>query len=647
MKRAETKNVLWDSTCSSLLSSAIGRCNTRFVIVGLLGVITDFVVFQALFGLGTHLELSQIASFLAGAILSFSLNAERKPRGLRWTIYARFLLVALLALVLRSAFLLLLVDDWHWQPQSAIVWSILVAATVFQVGAVFFVHLQFDASEKPAIRWPMITIAIVIYLLILKLIFMGSIDLIPEEAYYWNYARHLDWGYLDHPPMVAWLIWISTALLGKSELSVRLPAYLCWLVAAVFMFRLTLNLYDRPAAFRAMLLLAVLPIYFGLGFFMTPDAPLYAAWAGCLYFLERALLAQQRRAWWGVGVCLGLGMLSKYTIALLGLGTLTFLLIDPRSRLWFFRPEPYVAAITALVIFFPVIFWNMRNEWASFVFQGSNRWSREYNFSLHLLVGTIFLMLTPAGMLGIAQMLLPQHGQGTNADLTAFERQRLWSIAFTWAPLSVFVIYSLLYTPKINWTAPVWLAAIPFLAWHIAPPLGQIQGSFAHFVRRLWMPTIITLLFVLGGGFYYISLGLPGAGPMMAGRLFGEWRALANSVEAIERRVQMETGSQLVIVGMDRNFISSELSFYDPQGPENIGGAHLFGDRSLMWLFWFPRSAAVGRDVLMVDLERKRVEDPSLPQYFTTIGPVSQEALNKDGRVIGYLYWRVGYGYRG
>jgi dolichol-phosphate mannosyltransferase len=108
-----------------------------------------------------------------------------------------------------------------------------------------------------------VTISIITYVLILKVIFMGCVNLIPEEAYYWNYAQHLDWGYLHHPPMVALLIWLSTSILGKSELSVRLPAYLCWIIAATFMFLLTLNLYDRPAAFRTILLLAVLPIYLG------------------------------------------------------------------------------------------------------------------------------------------------------------------------------------------------------------------------------------------------------------------------------------------------------------------------------------------------------------------------------------------------
>ena len=653
MKQPEPKNAVWESPASSLTAAVVDRCDMRFAAVSGLSMAIDLLVFQILFGLGVGLDLSQITSFFAGAMLSFVLNAgggasALKPSRIQWALHFRFLLVALLTLLLRSAVLMLLVGSWHWQPQTAIIVAILMAAVVFQVGAIFFIYLQADATETAAIRWPVITISVVAYVLILKLIFMACVNLIPEEAYYWNYAQHLDWGYLDHPPMVAWLIRLSTDLLGKSEFSVRLPAYICWIVAAIFMFRLTLNLYDRPAAFRTILLLAVLPIYFGLGFFMTPDAPLYAAWAGCLYFLERALVAQNRRAWWGVGICVGLGMLSKYTVALLGLGTLTFVLIDRQSRRWLFRPEPYIAALTSLIIFSPVIFWNMRNGWMSFVFQGSDRWTGSYDFSLHLLIGTILLLLTPTGLLGVFWVLLPQKLAGENTAQTVMRRrQHLWSVAFNLVPLSIFVLYSLLYKPKINWTAPVWLAAIPLLAWEMVPLRGQVEGSFARFIRRSWMPTIIALLLIHGASFYYISLGLPGAGPMTAGRLFGEWRSLANEVEMIKRRVELETGSKPVIVGMDKNFISSELSFYEREGARNTGGAHFFGNRSLMWAFWFPRSAAVGRNILMVDLDHKQLMQPSLPQYFDTVGDVFEETLKKDGRVVGYFYWRVGYRYRG
>lgn len=653
MKQPEPKNTVWESPGSTLAVALVDRCDVRFAAVAGLSMAIDLLVFRILFALGANIDLSQVTSFFAGAMLSFTLNANGgaavlKPSRIQWELRGRFLLVAILTLLLRSAVVMLLVDNWHWQPQTAILAVILMAAVVFQVSAVFFIYLRSDANESPAVRWPVITISVIAYVFLLKLVFMACINLIPEEAYYWNYAQHLDWGYLDHPPMVAWLIRLSTDVLGKSEFSVRLPAYICWIVAAIFMFRLTLNLYDRPAAFRTVLLLAVLPIYFGLGFFMTPDAPLCAAWAGCLYFLERALIAQDRHAWWGVGVCMGLGLLSKYTIALLGLGALTFVLIDRQSRRWLFRPEPYVAAITSLMLFSPVIFWNMRNGWMSFVFQSSNRWSGRYDFSLHLLIGTILLFLTPTGLLGIFRILSPQKSGGQdNAQARLRRRQHLWSITFTLAPLSIFIIYSLLFKPKLNWTAPVWLAAMPLLAREMVPLRGQVEGSFTRLLQRSWMPTIIALLIIHGSVFYYISMGLPGAGPMTAGRLFGEWRVLANEVETIKNRIELETGTKPVIVGLDKNFVSSELSFYDSDGPQNTGGAHFFDNRSLMWAFWFPRSGAIGRNVLMVDLDPERVDDPALPQYFRQISQVFAEPLRKDGRLVGYFYWRVGYDYLG
>ena len=102
MKQAEPKNPVWDSTRSTLVTAVIDRCNMRFVAVGLLSMVIDLLVFQVLFASGANLELSQIISFFAGALLSFALNAdggasELKQSSSRWTLYARFLLVALLA----------------------------------------------------------------------------------------------------------------------------------------------------------------------------------------------------------------------------------------------------------------------------------------------------------------------------------------------------------------------------------------------------------------------------------------------------------------------------------------------------------------------------------------------------------------------
>ena len=169
--------------------------------------------------------------------------------------------------------------------------------------------------------------------LLLRLIYVGMAELFPDEAYYWNYAQHMDLSFYDHPPMVAWLIWLGTSIFGNSEFGVRFGAFCCGLITMGYMYALARNLYDRSTAIRTVLLLAVLPFYFATGAVMTADAPLVAAWAATLYYMERALIAIAP-AWLGMGIAFGLGILSKYTLGLLGLSALIFVIVDPAARRW-------------------------------------------------------------------------------------------------------------------------------------------------------------------------------------------------------------------------------------------------------------------------------------------------------------------------
>jgi dolichol-phosphate mannosyltransferase len=273
-------------------------------------------------------------------------------------------------------------------------------------------------------------------------------------------------------------------------------------------------------------------------------------------------------------------MLSKYPIALLGVAIPIFLIVDRQSRRWLFRREPYWGALIALILFSPVVLWNIRNDWISFAFQGSNRWTGNHHFGFHILIGSILLLLTPTGLFGIVRVLLPRRARrGTpSAHSETAHRQYLWTVIFVLAPLSVFVVYSLINVPKLNWTAPVWLAAIPLLARDMGFKSDDSEGVLALRSWRLWAPTIVVLLFIHGGFLNYVSLGLPGAGPMVPERLFGAWRELANKVDRIESAVEAQTGAKPIVVGMDKNFISSELSFYhaaDKGGPFNTGrGSH-------------------------------------------------------------------------
>ncbi len=335
-----------------------------------LASILDIAIFYGLSANGFTTVTTNLLSFTLGTLLGYSLIA----RGIFAhtsavavddlhvrVLYGRFAIIFLLALFFRGILFPRLLESSYWPSQPAILVAAFAAHLVQFFGVITVVFAQGSWISPSPNHWRRLAIVVVGYTVAFRLAAMGPVNLIPEEAYYWNYAQNLDWSYLDHPPMVAWLIWISTALFGRSEFAVRLPALISWTFAAGFIFRLTANVFDRNAAFRCLLLMAVLPLYFGFGFFMTPDAPLFAAWAGCLFYLYRALIAQSRGSWFGVALCMGVGLLSKYTILLLAFTTAGFLLVDRRSRQWWFRVEPYLAALLSGAIFLPVLIWNA--EW--------------------------------------------------------------------------------------------------------------------------------------------------------------------------------------------------------------------------------------------------------------------------------------------
>lgn len=145
--------------------------------------------------------------------------------------------------------------------------------------------------------WRLLGSLLIAYTILLRLLYLGVIELLQEEAYYWNYSQHMAAGYLDHPSMVALLIRFGTLLFGTTEAGVRFGAFLCWFITAFFVYRFARTMLDREAAFGSLILVAVLPVFFGIALVMTPDAPLLACSAASLYHLYRALLQEQRRDW--------------------------------------------------------------------------------------------------------------------------------------------------------------------------------------------------------------------------------------------------------------------------------------------------------------------------------------------------------------
>ena len=606
----------------------------------LIAALADLIVFILALSSGLRLVDAHLLSCGVAILLLYVLKvraaAVATGRGGDVRLHIHLLVVSAVAIFLRGAVLGLLTHVWGWPPQVAIVFAILATRAVALPG------YRFSLAATP---WRMANEALVIGFVavgfLLRLLYIGQVELLPEDSYYWNYSQHLDLGYLDHPPMVAWLIWLGTHVFGGAEFGVRIGAVCCAAVAMYFSYRLTRNLFGEESARVALVLLQVLPFFFLAGLLMTPDAPLTAAWSATLYFLERALLGGQARAWLLAGVSIGLGLISKYTIGMLVPVAFLFVLLDPASRRWLLRWQPYVALLVALLIFSPVIIWNAQHEWASFAFQTSRRLAERPRFALHRLLISALVLLTPTGFLTAFASRLCRAPES---------RRWLFLQLAVLVPLSVFVVFSIRHDVKIDWTGALWLGAVPALAAAIVEFGKPGVSRFRAWLHSAWTPTAVIMIVLLGTGLHYLALGLPGVGYSDHLELVPVgWRDLGRQVQAIANELRKETGLEPVIVGMDRYELASQLTFYAPDHARSVpetSSRNLFGAQGLMYGRWASSLEIGDRPLLLVAWDPHDLADELIRPYASSVGPMQTRYLSRDGVAIRDFHYRIVKGYR-
>jgi 4-amino-4-deoxy-L-arabinose transferase-like glycosyltransferase len=215
--------------------------------------------------------------------------------------------------------------------------------------------------------WPLILLGA---LLTVRAAVAMALPLSADEAYYWLWSRHLDFGYFDHPPAIAWAIKCGTLLFGDTTLGIRAMGFVLSVAASWLVFESGLAiLKDRGRAWAAVLLFNLTLMINAELLAATPDQPSIAAAALFLFCLARLQQTGNGRWWLAVGAAGGLGMLSKYSAGFLGLGTLAWLIADPKARRWLATPWPWAGGVLALVIFLPNLLWQAAHQWETFVFQ--------------------------------------------------------------------------------------------------------------------------------------------------------------------------------------------------------------------------------------------------------------------------------------
>lgn len=198
-----------------------------------------------------------------------------------------------------------------------------------------------------------------------RALWIGWFDAGPDEAYYWAWSTRLDWGYVDHPPLVAYVLWLVRWVSGEAPWGWRAAAILLSATGTWLVFCAGRMLFSERVGYWAAVGLSVSPLYsMGLGVMLLPES-LLVFWTAVALYLGAKLITGNRLAlFYPLGAAFGLGMLSNPPALLIPAGVVLFGLISPRHRYWFGRKEPYIGIAIGLAIFAPVVLWNWRHDWA-------------------------------------------------------------------------------------------------------------------------------------------------------------------------------------------------------------------------------------------------------------------------------------------
>lgn len=330
-------------------------------------------------------------------------------------------------------------------------------------------------------------------LTVLRLILAASLPLSPDETYYFLWSQHLQAGYFDHPPMIAFFIRTGTFLFGNTSLGIRFMGPVCAGIGSILLWDAGEQLFPHRHAglIAAALLNATLMIGAG-AILMTPDTPLLFFWTAALAALARLITSNNPRWWLAAGLATGLALLSKYTATLFIAAIFIWLVTAPEGRAQLRTLWPWAAILLAFLIFAPNIYWNAAHHWVSYLKQGSRITAFDAARSLQFLAEFVFgqIALATPFIFGLAAFGLWRLGD----THTAPAHLLVW---LTVVPGVVFLEHVLSDRVQGNWAAIMY------------PSACLAAASLPMATLRRWLNPALGLGFFISAMAYAQALAAP------------------------------------------------------------------------------------------------------------------------------------------
>jgi len=310
----------------------------------------------------------------------------------------------------------------------------------------------------------------------LRLFFIANTMLIDDEAYYAIYARHLNWGYIDHGPVIAYLIRFFTILIENS-FTVRLGGVVSLTILCYLLYQFGKTYYSRKTGMILALTVCVSMMFHISAIVITPDAPLAFFTILSIIYYYKAYFIHEKYLY-PAGLFMGLSILSKISAIFPAIGILLFPVIVKEKWHYLKNRKFYLALIIAFLIFTPFIYWNIQNDMAFVRYQGSHIMEKGSWLTFIELWMGILLLCGP--VLFYYTLILPiQH----LIKIKSVSADKIYFSLVTFIPLIYFLLHSFFSRMELNWPFPVFMGGI-FL--------------FGIYIGECWKNSRGLLLFQLG-----------------------------------------------------------------------------------------------------------------------------------------------------
>ena len=296
-------------------------------------------------------------------------------------------------------------------------------------------------------------IAISIILFFIRIVFISNTLLVDDEAYYAMYARHLSWGYIDHGPVVGFVIWIFT-LFNESSFTVRLSSVSLMTLTSFLVYYYGKYIVNNKIALAMSILISANLMFHTNSIIITPDAPLTFFTINAIIFYYLAFFKSDKYIYLG-GLMLGFAMLSKISALFPAVGIFIFPFLVNDLRSWTKNIHFYGSFLLSFIVFLPFVVWNFQNDFAFVRYQGS-----------HIMEGggiNDFIEL----WLGVALLIGPMYffHSAVKPLINLFRwkdigPEKKYFTLVTVIPLVYFISQSSFSRLELNWVAPIFFGGL-------------------------------------------------------------------------------------------------------------------------------------------------------------------------------------------